>query len=215
MAIAQYLDFTIVAALTVDLTNEYIDGKLDFIQSVWIDNADNNSALDLTFAGGPTNYRVRAQANSQGWYPVTWPKGAFRMSANSNGGVKVNILLTNFAMPYLAWAPAAGAVSPTPIVNQANSAVALGIGDTVLVAAIGGKSVKVYRGMFEVDGATILKWTDGPGGAVLFAASLAAGGSSNFAETLIPWLKTSAGNALVLNSSAAVNLFGGFGFVQS
>ncbi|MEB2649702.1 DUF1859 domain-containing protein, partial [Pseudomonas canadensis] len=92
MAISQTLDFTQAQLIAIDLTDAYLDGKLDFIQSVYIDNADNSANCDLLFAGGPSVQRIRAIPFSQGWYPVSWPIGANRLSALSQGGVKVPIM---------------------------------------------------------------------------------------------------------------------------
>lgn len=217
MAISQMLDFSGGASIIpVDLTNEILDGKLDFIQSVYIDNADNSSVLDLTFAGGPIPQRIRAQANSQGWYPISWPTGATRLLAATQGGVRVNVLFANYAMPYLVWGPVPGVTVVPPLVNLALNALNFAApGDKQLVAGVALQSVKLYRGIFSVDAPTVLTFTDGPGGAVLFAAQLTAGGSLTFQASGINWFNTSAGNALTLHSSAVCNVYGGFGYVQS
>lgn len=216
MAISETLDFTGAALLNIDLTQEYITGKIDFIQSVYIDNADNPSVLDMIFAGGPIPQRIRAQANSQGWYPVSWPKGANRLTAATGGGVKVNVIFANYPMPYLAWGPASGVTVVPPLVNLAEDGVAIGAGGSAqLVLGVAAQSVKLYRGMFTVDQPTILRFTDGNGGATLFAAQLTAGGAITFQPSGIAWFFTSAGNGLFVKSSAAINLYGGYGFVQS
>lgn len=216
IALSATLDFTTATTIALDYTNEQVQGKLDFIQSVYIDNADNTAPLDLTFAGGPIPQRVRAQANSEGWYPVSWPKGEFRLTAASGGGVKINVIFANFAMPYIVWGPVPGVTVVPPLTNLALNALNFaGAGNQQLVAAGAAQSIKLYRGIFSVDSPTILTWTDGAGGTVLFAAQLTAGGSCTFNATGIPWFNTSAGNALVLHSSAACNVYGGFGYVQS
>jgi hypothetical protein len=216
MGISSVLDFTAATQLAVDLTAEYLDGKLDFIQSIFIDNADNSSVIDLVFSGGPNPQRIRAQANSQGWYPVSWPVGATRLTAATQGGVKINVIFANFAMPYIAWGPASGVTVVPPLINPALNALNFpGAGNQQLVAGVAAQSVKLYRGIFSVDQPTVLTWTDGNGGTVLFAAQLTAGGSVTFQASGINWFNTSAGNALVLHSSAACNVYGGFGYVQS
>ncbi len=112
-------------------------------------------------------------------------------------------------------APVPG-VTVTPPLNNSNFDVEpLIAGDNVLVAGVALKSVKLYRGIFTVGAATILKFTDGAAGTVLFTAYLTAGGSLTFQPSGIPWITTSNGNALILNSSQAVNGYGGFGYVQS
>jgi hypothetical protein len=216
MAISETLDFTAGTLLAIDLTQEYLQGKMDFIQSVFIDNADNSSVTDLIFSGGPIAQRIRAQANSQGWYPVSWPHGAARLTASTQGGVKVNVIFANFAMPYLAWGPVPGVTVVPPLTNVALNALNFaGPGNQQLVAGVALQSVRLYRGIFSVDNSTVLQWTDGPGGAVLFAANLTPGGSVTFQASGISWFNTSAGNALTLHSSLACNVYGGFGYVQS
>lgn len=216
MAISSVLDFTAGTVVAVDLTAEYMDGKLDFIQSVFIDNADNSSVIDLTFTGGPNPQRIRAQANSQGWYPVSWPVGATRLSATTQGGIKVSVMFANFAMPYIAWGPASGVTVVPPLTNVALQPLNFAApGSQQLVAGVAAQSVKLYRGIFSVDQPTVLKFQDGNGGATLFSAQLTAGGSLTFQASGINWFNTSAGNGLYLNSSAACNVYGGFGYVQS
>src|SRR6185369_5849625 len=78
-------EFGALTSLTADLTRELEFAKMGFVQSVYIDNADNSANFDLYFQGigGPTNtYRVRAQPYSQGWYAVSLPMpGALRLTA--------------------------------------------------------------------------------------------------------------------------------------
>lgn len=215
-AIAVPLDFTSTANIAVDLTQEFMDGVLDFVQSVYIDNADNPAPIDIIFNGAPVPQRVRAQAFSQGWYAVAWPVGAGRVVAKTSQGQVVQVIFANYAMPYVVWGPAPGVTVVPPLINPALNAVALGAGsNTQLVAGIALETIKLFRGIFSVDAPTILKWTDGPGGAVLFTAQLTAGGSIFFQPSGISWFVTSPGNDLTLNSSGACNLYGGFGYVQS
>lgn len=215
--IAYTLDFTAKSSVSIDLTADILMGQMAFIQSVYIDNADNSVPVDLTFLGGPTpNYRVRAQANSQGWYPVCWPVGATRLVGASNSGAKISVQFSNIAMPYLAWGPASGVLVTPPLVNNALAPLNFaGAGSQPLVAAVAGQTVKLYRGIFNVDQPAVLLFQDGNGGPTLFSATLTAGGSLTFQATGVPWFNTSLNNGLYLNSNAAVNVYGGFGYVQS
>lgn len=215
-AVAVTLDFSVLAAIRVDMTKELLEGKIDYLQSVYIDNADNSAPVDLTFEGAPQTQRIRAQAFSQGWYPISWPVGATRLAAASQAGITVKCIFANYAMPYIVWGPPAGVTVTPPLTNLALNALALGAGsDTNLVAGIIGQSIKLYRGIFSVDAPTILKWTDGAAGTVLFTAQLTAGGSIAFQPSGIAWFATTSPNNLNLKSSAACNLYGGFGYVQS
>lgn len=209
------LDFRTETLLHRDLTHSVEIGKLDFIQSVYIDNADNSAPLDLTFYGAPAPFRIRAAAFKQGWYAVAMPPGAVRFDAASNSGNRINVVFANFAMPYVETGPTDGLGIVPPLVNRAFAPTALIIGNNQLVPGVALQTIKLYRGSFNVDNPAVLKFTDGPGGAVLFSSFLTVGGSINFQVSGVPWFNTSAGNDLTLNSSAVVNLYGGFGVTQS
>ncbi len=62
------LDFSADALIDIDGYQIVASGKLSYIQSVYIDNADN--ANDLTLTAGLTNQRIIAPAGSQGYYPI-------------------------------------------------------------------------------------------------------------------------------------------------
>lgn len=215
-AISLTLDFTSSGVVPVDLTAEFSQGIIDFAQSIFIDNADNAANLDLTFTGAPVAQRIRAQPFSQGWYAISWPKGAGRLVAQTAQGQKINVIFANFAMPYTTYGAVPGVLVVPNLTNPALNAVALGAGsNTQLVAGVPLQTIKLYRGIFSVDSPTVLKWTSGAGGTVLFTAQLTAGGSIAFQPSGIPWFTTAVANDLTLNSSAACNLYGGFGYVQS
>ncbi len=185
---------------------------------MWIDNADNSAPIDIFFGGLPVygTQRIRAQAFSQGWYAVSWPLGMARITAQSQEGVHVDVIFANYAMPYVVYGPAAGVTVVPPLTNFALNVVAVGAGGNVqLVAGVALQTIRLYRGIFEVDAPTTLKWTDGPGGTVLFTAFLTTGGGVTFAPSGISWFATTAGNDLTLNSSAACNLYGGYGVQQN
>lgn len=215
MAVAITLDFTDSGVSHGDLTAEIMDGKVDFVQSVYIDNADNAANLDLTFLGAPVPQRVRAQPYSQGWYPVAWPKGAARFMAQTSQGQKVNVIFANFPMPYFTYGAVPGVLVVPNLTNKGINVLPLAIGNTQLIAGVLGETIKLYRGIFSVDQPTVLKWTSGPGGAVLFTAQLTAGGSIAFQPSGVPWFACAVGNDFTINSSAACNLYGGYGYVQN
>jgi hypothetical protein len=215
-AIAMALDFSDTGLITSDLTQEVLNGKLDFIQSVYIDNADNAANFDITFIGAPITQRVRAQPYSQGWYPISWPVGNARFVAQTSEGQTINVIFANYAMPYYQDGAVPGVLVVPNLTNPALDAVPLaGPSDTQLVAGVIGQTIKLYRGIFSVDSPTVLKWTSGAGGTVLFTAQLTAGGSIAFQPSGIAWFLAASGDDLTLHSTAACNLYGGFGYVQS
>lgn len=212
------LDFTNATALQGDLQASFQSGVFDFAQSIFIDNSENTAAVSLVFPGaGPKGQTITAQPFSQGYYPISPAVGDGRFTAATAGGIQIPVTFYNVPMPYFTWGPGTNSVVVPTLANLAFPPLALILGDNQLVAGIGGETVKMYRGMFQVDGAAILKFTDGPGGTVLFAVNLlAAGASVTFQATNVPWFNaTSAGNDLTLNSSAAVNLYGAMGYAQS
>ncbi len=210
------LDFQNVGSIETDLTEFLLSQKMSFVQSVYIDNSLNGSALDLRFIDGETGgYLITAQPYSQGWYPVAVPIGGVVFTATTAQGIIVPIKLANCAMPYFTWGALDGVPIVPALVNVGFEPLALGVGDNQLVAGVGGETVKLYRGLFNVDDFAVLKFTDGPGGAVLFSAYLTPAGSLTLQASAAPQFSTGVGNALTLNSSAAVNLYGGFGYVRS
>lgn len=211
------LDFTTLSALYGDLRPAFDSGEFDLVQSVFIDNSANSVSTTINFPGaGPKGQNVTAQPFSQGYYPVSPSVGDGRFTASSGGGVAVPIAFYNVPMPYVTWGPGTNAVVVPNLQNLPFDPLALGVGNTQLVPGVGGQTTKLYRGIMSVDGGTILKFTDGPGGTVLFSAYLTAGGSLTFQASNVPWFNpTTAGNDLTLNSSAAVNLYGAIGYAQS
>jgi hypothetical protein len=217
-AIAMVLDFTATSSVAVDLAQDMEVGKLDFIQTVYVDNADNSAAIDLIFGGVPGSgtFRIRVQGQYQGWFPIFIPKGPVRMIAQSNSGAKIAVFFANIAMPYFVNGPTPGISVVPPLVTQPLDTFALvAATPRQLVAGVALQTVKLFRGIFEVDGPCTLKFQDGNGGPTLFSAFLTTGGSIAMQVSGVPWFNTSAGNGLFVVSSANVNLYGGFSYVQS
>jgi hypothetical protein len=217
MVMAMALDFTNVAAINIDVTEEILSQKIDFIQSVYIDNSLNASQVTLKFVDGisTAGYLVTAQPYSQGWYPVAVPVGKLVFVAGTAQGIIINIKLANIAMPYFTWGQTPGALVVPALTNSAYAVEPLIAGDNVLVAGIAAETIKLYRGILSFGGATLVKFTDGPAGTLLFAATLFAGGSVTFQASGTPWFSGTAGKSLILNSSNAVNMYGGIGYVIS
>jgi hypothetical protein len=206
------LDFTNVGTIFDDLSPEMQQSEIETIQSLYIDNSANPSPFTITFF--PSYQSIVAQPFTQGIYPVIcWGRLAYK--AVTSQGIKIPVIFSNTAKTFAVWGPVPG-VTVTPALTNLNFDVEpMNAGDNQLVAGVANETVKLYRGIFSVGAATLLKFTDGPAGTVLFTMFLQAGGSLTFEPSGIPWFVTSAGNALTLNSSNAVNGYGGFGYVQS
>lgn len=204
-------DFSNASVLFDDLYPEQQASQIETIQSVYIDNSTNAAEFDLIIND---TQKIAAQPFTQGVYPVM-QQGACRVKALTSQGVKVPCIFSNTAKDYAAWGPVPGVSVVPPLTNRNFDVEPLILGDNVVVAAVGGQQVKLFRGIFSFGGGAVIKFTDGPGGTVLGSFFVTAGGSITFQPSGIPWFVTSAGNALIMNASAAVNGFGTFGFQQN
>lgn len=205
------LTFGAAGVILDDLTPDLQQSKIESLQSIFIDNSQNSSPFTIQFF--PSYQIIQAQAYTQGIYPIiNW--GALSYKATGQNGTTTNLIFSNTEKPYYVWGPVPG-VTVTPALTNSNVNVALNVGDNVLVPAVAGESVKLYRGIITVGAATILVFEDGPAGTPLFTAYLTAGGSVTFEPSGIPWFVTSKNNGLYVNSSQAVNAYGGLGYVQS
>lgn len=213
-AIPFICDFNIAQTLEGDLRGAFDSGVFDIVQSVFIDNKDNAGTFTLTMPGaGPNGSGViQAQPYTQGYYPVSPAVGDGRFSVFSGDGEIVPVTFYNVPMPYFVWGPTPGVLIVPSLTNLPVLITPTINGDNQLVAG-GANAIKLYRGVFSVDAPAVLKFTDGPGGALLFATQLTAGGSLFFQPSGIPWFVTTPGNDLTVNVSAAVNMYGGFGYV--
>jgi hypothetical protein len=212
------LDFTAAGTIYEDFSWAKQNAIIDFVQSVYIDNADNPTTLDLIISGGSIPQRIRAQPFTQGYYAVTIPIGdAFRMKCITSGGQTINVMFYSCAMPYVTWGPVPGVLVTPALTNFLLDLEPCVAGDNQLVAAVAAESVKLYRLILSVGAATVLKFYDNPsaGGTELFAATLFAGGGLALQVSGVPWFNTGANHSLVLNSSNAVNIYGGYGVTQS
>ena len=199
-----------------DLVQEIEAEAIDFVQSLFIDNSLNPSPLVFTIANGSANGQIiRAAPFSQGVYEVT-PEAApgFRFTAQTQPAITISVLAYNIAMPYYTYRVASG------LTHQILEFAPLAIGDNTIVAAVAGKRIYVYRLLLDVSGATNIKFFDGPSASNLPLTGtlpLTGPGASMMLPPTgydVPWFQTSSGNALVMTSSAAVNMGGIVDFVQ-
>lgn len=87
-------------------------------------------------------------------------------------------------------------------------------GDLVIVAAVAGQSVRVYRLILFAITASNITMKDGAGTSLTGAMTIGAGGSIQLPFDGEPWFTTTAGNSFIVNSSAAVQVSGRAYFVQ-
>lgn len=83
-----------------------------------------------------------------------------------------------------------------------------GVGDNILVAAVASKTIYVYKIFLEFADAVTAKFKSGAGTDLTGPLSKSAGGSMVLDYDGEPWFETVAGEAFVLNLSAAIQSSG-------
>lgn len=95
-------DFTNTPTYDIDGQQIIDQHQMEYIQGVYIDNADN--AVPVTLICGGTNQRVVCGSNMQGFFPLlvqTPPK--FTISTVQAGGRKVNLQFYNVPIMSCNW----------------------------------------------------------------------------------------------------------------
>lgn len=95
-------DFSVDAFIDVDLTLDEQYQTMEFVQSMYVDNASN--AVALTFLFQITQQRLIVPANKTGMFPVLSPNPTkFRMSTTPGAGIAPTVILLNVPMPFFIW----------------------------------------------------------------------------------------------------------------
>ena len=110
--------------------------------------------------------------------------------------------ITRFARP-------AAALLSSAAINEATS------GDRTVLAGTALQTVRLFRMWLHVAAACSLKWKDGAGIDFHPAIPFTAGGTWVLDFDGEPWFVTTAGNGLLLNLSAAVQVSGRFYYTKS
>lgn len=86
-----------------DLAQAAMDNAIAFIQSLWIDNSENDFDFTMTFAG--TGQRLKCPARSQGVFPVfVINPPQFNISTTSVAAAfNVPLIFLNVPMPHAIW----------------------------------------------------------------------------------------------------------------
>ena len=101
------------------------------------------------------------------------------------------------------------ALSSRTAINAASSS------DNTLIAAVAGQTIRVHKLFFVASGAVNIKFKDGASTDLTPAMPIYAGGGFTLDFDGDPWFVTTAGNAFVLNLSAAVQISGRIYYSQS
>lgn len=109
-----------------------------------------------------------------------------------------------------------GARSAPSTVTMSRAAINISSsGDNTIVAAVGGQTVRIHKLFLIASGAVNLKFKDGASTDLTPALPLQAYGAMTLDFDQEPWFITAAGNALIINLSAAVQVSGRVYFTQS
>ena len=93
-------DFTTTNAYQVDLTSLQQQNTFTTLQTVWIDNSQNNSFLEIIC--GTTSQLIFAPPRSQGFYAMLLPV-PFKFTVQSSGGIAVQCIFLNYYIPPQVW----------------------------------------------------------------------------------------------------------------
>ena len=180
-AVPVNFDFSLNAAYDVDLTQLKNLGQIEIVQSVFIDNSQNNQAIVVTVFG--TTQSIAVGPTSQGVYPIlVTDKARFTVSSAGNG--KAQIQLINAQLPPAQWASSAVQFNPVGTIQ---------VQDAILDATVTNNKVQVL--MTEAPDTV----TDNSG-TVGAASTQAAAANANRQEFLIQNLD--AANLLGVNLGA-------------
>lgn len=183
-------DFSVSAAWDTDLTLLKQQGKIEVIQSIFIDNANNNQSIVVTVSG--TRQAISVPAQYQGLFPVFVTDRA-RFTVTSSGSGKAQVQYSNAPIDAAAlWAGTAIPFNPTGTIT---------VTDPILDATVTGNRVQVL--MTEAPDTTV----DRSGTAGL-ASAQAAAGNANRQEFFIQNLSLAATIGVRLGSAAAIGVPG-------
>lgn len=98
------LDFSTDSEIDLDLFARVSALDLEFVQSMYVDNADNTAALIFTFQG--LQQRVKVPASAQGVFPIIAPKTNPKIKVSTTPGVVIDVQLLNVPMAYAIWGEA-------------------------------------------------------------------------------------------------------------
>jgi hypothetical protein len=96
------LDFTTLDTVRGDLSLEQMQGMLDYVQAIYIDNSLNTKSLSIIFSG--LGYKITTKAGRQGIFPVITQQGGLSWQATSTGsGLVIPVIMFNVQQPYMQW----------------------------------------------------------------------------------------------------------------
>ena len=96
------LDFSNDGTIVIDCLLLISQGKMEYVQTLYIDNADNLNPITLTCS--MTGQRIIAPARSQGYYPMLAPNPPqITCSTTQTNLLKVPVYLLNVPVQAVNW----------------------------------------------------------------------------------------------------------------
>lgn len=93
------IDFGANSIYSLDYSNQMKTGRLSMIQTVYVDNSQNDAAVTVMLT---TGQRITAKGRTQGYYSAL-AQEPFKVSFESDGGGMVSIIFLNFAVQPAQW----------------------------------------------------------------------------------------------------------------
>ncbi len=135
------LDFTAgPTSYSIDFTQVFQQKQFSTLQTVWIDNSENNDPLSIVC--NTSNQIITAPARSQGYYALLQPTPG-RVLVQTAGSLVITIIFLNFYIPPTVW--------PVPVVNSAGLPE---VDIPALDAVISGGRVQTESDPFTIQGLT-------------------------------------------------------------
>jgi hypothetical protein len=93
------VDFGVSNIYSLDYSNQMKTGRLSMIQTLYIDNSQNDAPATVTLT---TGQRVTAKGRTQGFYSAL-AQEPFKVVFESDGGAKASFIFMNFAIQPAQW----------------------------------------------------------------------------------------------------------------
>ncbi len=100
LALRLFLDFTAQTEFVLDAQNLQSLNQFDLCQTIFVDNADGGSAVNVTIPA--SGQRIVVKSGQQGYFNVICPN-PIKMVFDCAGGSPVTVFLINVAIPGAVW----------------------------------------------------------------------------------------------------------------
>lgn len=171
------LDFSAAVTIRGDFLLEETQGIIQGIQSVFVDNSQNASAVTITF--GVTQQRLVIPANSQLTAPV-FAVDQLSFTATSVGAVIVPVTFLNVPMPFASWGSVtvnSTLVPTTGVYTDRSGSIAVGNTSQQAMAANGARKRLIIQNPATETEVLYVNFTAAANSATKISLELVPGGS--------------------------------------